>query len=473
MRTPALFCLAVVAACGPTPKPPVMMPPDMQPPMEQPMAQPLAPIVGPAPFEDMNPDPNIVEVKLEAGEKVMPIGARMVNMYTYNGQFPGPLLEAKPGDRVIVHFTNSLSEPTTIHWHGLRIPSDMDGNPRIQSPVMPGETFTYDFVVPEAGSFWYHPHVHANEQVEKGLYGPIVIRDDKQPRFDRERTLMLDDILLSGNDFAPFLGTMMEKMMGRFGNILLTNGSENGTNAAGVAHVGEVERWRIVNTANARTMTFKIEGAVFQVIGTDGGPVPMTWTADTLTISVGQRLDLEVFMTQPGLVKLMNIIDSADSTGKVTSTPHDVFEVSVVTPAVDTPLNPDIPVAAIPARTPSRTVTVTLDGQQDAQGNITWMINGKSDSMDPIFTSPKGETLKVHVVNNVDMEHPFHMHGQFFSVEGSPKQGLRDTVLIPGGGSVDLDVYLDNPGDWMAHCHILEHAELGMMSMFSVASGNQ
>jgi FtsP/CotA-like multicopper oxidase with cupredoxin domain len=394
-------------------------------------------------------------------------------MYTYNGQFPGPLLEAKPGDRVIVHFTNNLSEPTTIHWHGLRIPSEMDGNPRIQSPVMPGDTFTYDFVVPEAGSFWYHPHVHANEQVEKGLYGAIVIRDDKQPRFDRERYLMVDDILLSGNNFVPFLSTMMEKMMGRFGNLLLTNGSLNGTTVAGVARVGEVERWRIVNTANARTMTLKIDGAAFQVIGTDGGPVPMTWSADKITLAVGQRLDLEVFLLNPGVVKVWNLIDTADSTGKVTTTPYDVFEVSAVTPAADTSLNPDIPLAPIPNRMPTRTVTVTLDGQQDSAGNITWMINGQSNPMDPIFTAQKGETLKLHVVNNVDMEHPFHLHGQFFSVEGDPKQGLRDTVLIPGSGSVDLDVYADNPGDWMAHCHILEHAELGMMSMFSVNAPTQ
>jgi FtsP/CotA-like multicopper oxidase with cupredoxin domain len=463
-----LFALAaLVAACGPTPPAP-MMPPMNQPP-PPPVVQPLAPIVGPAPFEDINPDPNVVEVKLEAGEKVMPIGTRMVNMYTYNGQFPGPLLEAKPGDRVIVHFTNKLSEPTTVHWHGLRIPSDMDGNPRIMSPVMPGETFTYDFVVPEAGSFWYHPHLHANEQVEKGLYGPIVIRDDKQPRYDRERYLMLDDILLSGNNFAPFLGTMMEKMMGRFGNILLTNGSENGATVAGIARVGEVERWRIVNTANARTMTFRIDGAAFQVIGTDGGPVPMPWSKDKLTLAVGQRLDLDVRIFQPGLVRLINLIDTADATGKVTTNEYDVFDVSVVTPAVDTPLNPQPLMAPIPQRTPDQMATVTLDGQQDSQGNITFTINGKSDSMDPIFSLAKGTTLKLHVVNNIGMEHPFHMHGQFFSVEGDPKQGLRDTVLIPGSGAVDLDVYLDNPGDWMAHCHILEHAELGMMSMFTVA----
>ena len=96
---------------------------------------------------------------------------------TYNGSIPGPLIRAHVGDRVIVHFTNGLSEPTTVHWHGIRVLAAMDGTPATQEPVMPGGTFDYDFRVPDAGLYWYHPHVHSALQVAEGLYGALLVED--------------------------------------------------------------------------------------------------------------------------------------------------------------------------------------------------------------------------------------------------------------------------------------------------------
>ena len=473
MRTSTGLMLAVVVVtgCGRLPPPPANEPPKTPVDPVAPVDEGLAPLVSTPPLEDLNADPNIVEVQLDAAEKVVAVGGRMVSMYTYNGSFPGPTLEAKPGDRVIVHFTNRLPEPTTIHWHGLRIEDAMDGSPRLQSPVMPGGTFTYDFVVPEAGSYWYHPHVRANEQVEKGLYGPIVIRDGKAPRYDRERYLLLDDILLNGNAFAPFMASHPEVMHGRFGNILLANGS-GAEGLTDIARLGEVERWRIVNTSNARTMTLKLEGAAYQVIATDGGPVPKLWSTERLTLAVGQRLDLDVRYFQAGAVQLFNLVRVSDGNGGVVESPIEVFRVAVGTPAVEQPRNPEPPVVALPARTPARTIDITLDGAADPNGGIAWLINGKAHSTEPLFTAEKGETVRLHIVNNAGPEHPFHLHGQFFSVVGQPEQGLRDTWLVPGLTQVDLDAYLDNPGQWMAHCHILEHAELGMMTEFVVGPGS-
>jgi FtsP/CotA-like multicopper oxidase with cupredoxin domain len=469
MRTVRATLTLLAVACAPAPPSGLGEP---TPEMPEPSAEPPAPLLGPAPFEDLNPDPNIVEVNLEAGEKVVPIGTRMVSMYTYNGQFPGPLLEAKPGDRVIVHFVNRLPEPTTVHWHGLRITDQMDGSPRIQSPVMPGETFTYDFVVPETGSYWYHPHLRANEQVEKGLYGPIVIRDAKAPRYDRERYLMLDDVLLSGSTFAPFLANHMEQMHGRFGNLLLANGKKEGESLSDVARVGEVERWRLVNTSNARTMTLKLEGAAFQVIASDGGPLPSLWTASELTLAVGQRLDLDVRYFQPGAARLLNVVATLNSMNNVVDVPVEVFRVAVGTPATETPRNPAPVLAPLPAREPTRTVELLLDATSDATGALRWTINGEAHAAEPVFTAERGETVRLRLVNQAGPEHPFHLHGQFFSVVGQPEQGLRDTWLVPGLTTVELVAYLDNPGRWMAHCHILEHAELGMMSEFVVGPGS-
>jgi len=104
-------------------------------------------------------------------------------VWAYNGQVPGSLLRAKQGERVRIHFENALDEPTTVHWHGLRIPINMDGVPDIsQKPVQPGETFTYEFTVPDAGTFWYHPHVNTSEQTARGLSGIFIVEEKIPPR---------------------------------------------------------------------------------------------------------------------------------------------------------------------------------------------------------------------------------------------------------------------------------------------------
>jgi FtsP/CotA-like multicopper oxidase with cupredoxin domain len=153
---------------------------------------PLPVVEGVPELVDENPDPNVVEVRLEATATTVDIDGKQVAMLGYNGLVPGPMLKARAGDEVIVHFHNALTTSTTVHWHGLRISDAMDGSPRVQAPVEPGADFTYRFKIPESGSYWYHPHVRANEQVEAGLYAPIVVWDDADPTYDAERPARLD-----------------------------------------------------------------------------------------------------------------------------------------------------------------------------------------------------------------------------------------------------------------------------------------
>ena len=152
----------------------------------------------PAEFEDLNPDPAVVEVDLTASETTQAyLPGAPTRVWAYNGRVPGPTLSARPGDRVIVHFHNRLPEATTIHWHGLRVPLDQDGVP-VDGGVAPGADRDYDFVVPDAGTFWYHPHVRSDEQVERGLYGAIRVAE-AVPLTETEvpeRVLVLDDVLL-------------------------------------------------------------------------------------------------------------------------------------------------------------------------------------------------------------------------------------------------------------------------------------
>lgn len=431
---------------------------------------PAPEVLGASLLADENPDPLIFEANLVAAphRKTLDDGTNL-EMWLYNGQFPGPLVDVRVGQRVIIHFRNELELPTTIHWHGLRISSEMDGNPRIQDPVEPGGTFTYDFVVPEAGTFWYHPHIKANEQVERGLYAPFIVREAAEVVWDVERAFIVDDMLLSGGDFALFLASHSEEMHGRHGNVLVTNGHvEPGT---GEATQGQVERWRFINPANARTMRLRISGAEFRVIGTDGGGVSEAYTTPSVLISPGQRYDVEVRYPDAGLVVLESLVEVLVG---------DFIQVEPITLFTATVSASELPVPEwrfqprdLPrARRSDRRVTLELDARNGPNG-LEWLINGASHAHEPLFTFKKGDIVDFTISNLAGPEHPFHLHGQFFEIfpgdtPETDQPGLKDVVLVPGLSDLRVRAYLDNPGEWMMHCHILEHAELGMMATFLV-----
>lgn len=451
-----------------------LLPVYAEPPPPPPKALPR--VWGPPTLEDLNPDPNVVEVNLRAVPNTLGIsGSRTVRgMYTFNGLYPGPLLQAKKGDRIIVHFKNDLPEPTTIHWHGLRIPEEMDGSPRIQSPIPAGGEFTYDFVAPDPGSYWYHPHVRANEQVEKGLYAPIVIHDADgvDPVFEQERSILLDDMLLSGGDFEPFMAGHMEAMHGRLGNVLITNGRVDSKDLGATAKRGQVERWRIVNTSNARTMVLSLDGAKFFVVGTDGGWLPQPYATTTLTVAVGQRYDLMVAYDTAGEVVLQSHIETLDASNNVVVRQFPVFKVQVGSGSL--PQWPVVAPRAVEPRPSNKEAEIVIDAVNDPTHGLMWRLNGKSHAMEPLFTFDQGDTVKLTLTNTAGPEHPFHLHGQFFTIEDGIKEpGLKDVVLVGGQQTRVIYARLDNPGKWMAHCHILEHAEVGMMSEIEVRPRQQ
>lgn len=431
--------------------------------------EPTFPEVWGAPvLEDENPAADIVEVTLRAEETTVTLADGLdVDMYTYNGSFPGPILQAQVGQTVIVHFENKLLEETTVHWHGLRIPDEMDGNPRIQNPVQPGESFTYEFVVEDAASYWYHPHVRENEQIEKGLYGLFVVRGEDEPEFDRERFLTIDDILIDQNgELPPFLQSHPEIMHGRSGNALLNNGSLDVVSFS--VDQNDVERWRLVNPANARTMELELEGASWRVIGTDGGLLPEPYETDRIVLPVGQRFDVEVVYDQPGTVTLNSMVLVRNDAGQVVEEAFPIYEAEVAASDAEA-RTVELPEVTLPTAEPTRDETIEFDVGQDTFGNTVWMLNGKAHSNDPLFTFGYGEVVRIKLRNNAGPEHPFHLHGNFFTVVNDGRgwtnqPGLKDTVLVPGMEEVEIIAYFDNPGQWMAHCHILEHAKLGMMS---------
>lgn len=178
---------------------------------------------------DINPDPHVVEINLDARVASVEIAPGIrADAWTYDGGLPGPLIRAHVGDRVIVHFTNHLPEPTTVHWHGLRVPIQMDGVPDVSQPPVPnGGTFTYDFVVPDAGLYWYHQHVMSAAQVGFGLYGALLVEDpDEQVGVADETVLVLSDIGVDshGKLDSPDSGGSTGMVFGREGSYVLVNG---------------------------------------------------------------------------------------------------------------------------------------------------------------------------------------------------------------------------------------------------------
>lgn len=430
-------------------------------------------VLGPERAIDADPAYGIVALDLKASEMRQRILDLNLPMYGYDNEFPGPTIQAYVGDEVRVHFVNDLPEPTTIHWHGLRIPDWMDGNPRIQAPVEPGGSFDYVFVVPEAGTFWYHPHVRTNEQVEKGLYGAFIVHEREPPTVDADRVFFLDDMLLDEAGFVPFLDTQMEAMHGRLGNTLVTNGKADTLELA--AHKGQVERWRLLNPSNARTMSLSLTGAKWRVVGTDGGLIAEPYEVERLTLPVGQRYDLEVVYESEGKVTLASHVMSLNAAGDVEEIAIPVVEVDIGA-ALGEPTAVTWPeIAPLPAREPTEEVVLELNARSGMHG-IEWTINGQAHSDDFLFRLPQGTTARIVIFNRAGPEHPFHLHGQFFEIVGrnakpyADEPGLKDTVLIPGLENVELRAWLDNPGQWMAHCHILEHSELGMMAEFEVSA---
>jgi FtsP/CotA-like multicopper oxidase with cupredoxin domain len=235
--------------------------------------------MAPATAPDLNPDPDIVEVVLVAHEDYVKFGVgKATKVWTYNGGIPGPTIRGKLGDTLIVHFYNQLPEETTIHWHGMEVPANMDGSHIAQLPVKPGRYFRYEFKLLHASLFWYHPHIRTNVQVEKGLYGALLVEDPQANRDlglpETEHILVLDDILLDadGQVAEPFpadpLANAATQLNGREGNVLLVNGEPN---RRAKIRRGVPQRLRIVNASNARFMRLSIPGHTLYRIGGDGG----------------------------------------------------------------------------------------------------------------------------------------------------------------------------------------------------------
>jgi FtsP/CotA-like multicopper oxidase with cupredoxin domain len=447
------------------------------------------------------------------------VGGREVTMLGFNAQYPGPLIEAERGEEIVIRLVNRLQVPTTVHWHGVRLENRFDGVPgSTQPPVPPGGEFTYRLRFPDAGVFWYHPHVREDIQQDLGLYGNIVVRAEKTEQRDREEFLVLDDLLVGEGGIVPYgQDTPTHAAMGRFGNVLLVNGE---TSWLSSARPGETIRFHLTNVANTRTFNVSFgPGVALTVVGSDLGSYPRPTPVESIVIAPAERYTVDATFERGGPVALMNRVRAIDHLyGRFFSVTDTMGVLDVDGPALprDAPRATRDAVSAsleplAPRLTPARTLefrveftglpflTDQLMRLDSAYANpvewegtmptMNWSVTGRearwivrdvatgAENMDIHWRFRRGEQVTIRLINARNtlhgMQHPIHLHGQRFmvlAVNGKRNENpvWKDTVLLPAGMAIDIVADMSNPGTWMLHCHIAEHLQSQMMMHFVV-----
>jgi FtsP/CotA-like multicopper oxidase with cupredoxin domain len=405
-------------------------------------------------------------VNLEAAEHHWEPGDGMLLAgYAYNAHVPGPVIEATVGDTLLVRFTNRLPEPTTLHWHGLRVDAAMDGHDWTE-PVPPGSSVEYRLDLPDAGTFWYHPHRHV--QLDRGLYGAIVVRDPGDPRLAGERLLVFDDVKPNRHEHATT--AVAENGCGREGDVLLVNGVREPQMQITAGHV---ERWRLVNASSARYLHLSLDGHQLHILGTDGGLIAAPHPVTELLMVPGDRYDLAVGPFPHGVTVALEALTPSRASG--TPQRHRLATLHAIeadSHSASAPL--DLArfcrgIAPLARPTAESTRILRLGGRLTGHG-----------AQEPVDGShPEGAPARVgelqvwELLNDTDTAHPFYLHGFFFQVldiNGAPPPytSWEDTVNVPGRGRVRI-VWLpdDRPGRWTYHCHSPEH-HAGTMTRFQV-----
>ena len=443
------------------------------------------------------------EIHLTAGvsrQQIAPAEYPETAVWSYNGTVPGRELRFTQGETARLVVANELPAATTVHWHGLRVPNAMDGVPEVtQPPIRPGEKFVYEFPLPDAGTYWYHPHLASYEQVARGLYGVLIVEEREPIVVDRDIVWVLSDFRLN-RDAAQredFNNLMDLTHAGRIGNTVTVNGRFTLKDGEFSVRSGERIRLRLVNTATARIFVLRFHGHEPRVIAFDGQPVePHVPEGSGVVLAPGMRADL-----------ILDCLQAPDSRHAVTDHASPRGELRLMTiaygsskplrsqpPSTSVTLRPNLLPEPDVARAQRHSIVfeggamgalreAEFEGERVPlatlvrQHHLAWTINGVAVSEhvhEPMLTLDRGSHHVLAMRNETAWPHPIHLHGHVFRViarNGRPTRYREwaDTVLMAPRESVDIAFVADNPGDWMFHCHILAHQAGGMMGLIRVA----
>jgi FtsP/CotA-like multicopper oxidase with cupredoxin domain len=452
------------------------------------------------------------------------LGGLTVATWSYDGTVPGPVIRVNKGDTIRATFTNKVAQPTSVHWHGVALRNDMDGTLVTQQPIAPGASFTYQFRASDPGTYWYHPHT--GTQLDRGLYGMLIVDDPAEAGgYDQEWLVVLDDWIdgVGGNTPDKVLALLKQGMssmsspspsmsgMGGMGSpssagsmgsmgagtgsgVLLSGatspllGGDAGDvrypyylinrRVATAPHVfagkpGQRVRIRILNAGGDTAFRVALGGHTMTVTHTDGQPVQPVRT-QALLLGMAERYDVLVTL-EDGVFPLVAYAEGKDATALAV-----VRTGAGTTPSADAmpaelagvlrgygSLRPAAPAAT--AVQPDVTSRLELTGNMSS---YSWGFNGASQPMGEGFIGPsyprlvrvqQDKRLRVTWVNTTKMWHPMHIHGHTFQVNGTGP--LKDTVNVFPGQTVTCDFDTNNPGQWMTHCHNVYHEQAGMMGV--------
>ncbi|WP_045519405.1 multicopper oxidase family protein [Neobacillus niacini] len=430
-----------------------------------------------------------------------------VDAWTFNGSVPGSQIRVKEGEKVTINLINELPDPVSIHWHGIPLQNEMDGIPGVtQNAVQPGETFTYEFTASFPGTYMYHTHQEAVNQLDKGLYGSFIV-EPKVKTYDRDYTLMLDEWATNPEESDSSMRDMNEMEHSNMSgmddsespedqhnsksgsqsmghdmnnyNIFTINGKSGGAIEPLKVKEGETIRIRLANIGFL-SHNFHLHGHNFKVVAIDGQELnePQELKDQLISIAPGERYDIEFTADNPGkwylechgemegtdgmktVIQYEGNNESNDQTNQVENLP--LFN---YTNYGDAKVGNFI-------LSQEYDVEYTMDLNGNNADNV-WMINGKSFPNSENINVKKGDLVKVKLINNspTGVNHPMHLHGHFFQVlskngkpiEGSPIE--KDTINLKPGDEFVVAFEADNPGNWLFHCHDLHHASAGMVNM--------
>jgi FtsP/CotA-like multicopper oxidase with cupredoxin domain len=456
------------------------------------------------------------------------IRGHVFTMYGFNGQVPGPLIRVPQNATITVRFHNRIDLPSAVHWHGVRLDNQSDGVPGVtQEPVTAGESFVYRVHFPDAGVYWYHPHVREDVEQAAGLFGNMIVDSPDKDYYapvNSEQVLMLEDLLMNGDTLIPFGKPGPDfALMGRVGNTLLVNGEPD---FALQASQGEVIRFYLTNVSSSRTYNLSFGGAPMKVVASDVSRFEHEERVASVVLAPAERYIVDVRFDHPGRFALVNSVQAinhfrgefgaeVDTLGVVTAGPRPAspdYGTSFATLRDNAAVTRDIErYRAGFDRPPDKTLHLTLkvtvlplatvqfmsidtayfapvewvDGMPDmnwlsTSEQVRWILRDEAsgkDNMDIDWHVRLGSMVRLRIINDPTsfhpMQHPIHLHGQRMLVvarDGVATRNLvwKDTVLVPVGATVDLLIDASNPGAWMLHCHIAEHLGAGMMTVVHV-----
>jgi len=465
---------------------------------------PSSPLVAQAEVARRATDARVVATTLTAAPATVDLGGVEVQTWAFDGRLPGPEIRLARGEVLRAELRNQLPQPTTVHWHGIALRNDMDGVPDLTQPAIArNSAFTYEFAVPHAGTYFFHPHV--GTQLDRALYAPLIVTDpDEAGDYDTEAVIVLDDWLDGvAGDPDQELERLSREGMGGMGGMDMGGMDMGGMDMGGMgmgadpqaplgsdtgdvtyphylingrigadpitvnAAPGQRLRLRIINAGSDTAFRVALGGHRMTVTHTDGFPVAPAET-DCLLIAMGERYDVTVTLGD-GVFPLVASAEGKDGQGFALvrtasgDTPAaDVRPVELNTAPLDAARLRATDAVLLPAREPDRTHTLELGM---AMSGYRWTINGQVHGEHDPLPMRSGERVRLRLVNNTMMFHPMHLHGHTYQVGATGPR--KDTSIVLPMQTLDVDFDGDNPGQWLIHCHNLYHGEAGMITTLS------